>query len=141
MWDPAIWTGEVVANSAAQNLVQIVYSSPSLSLTKAEALEEALQSRQRQGRPCPRVGTVAPPPLCAMSPQMRGSSLSSSSAAPAFAHAKVLLTADTGLPQRTELQANMDDTGGRVPIGHHGSPTSVSLFSYKSFHTCKSRRS
>jgi hypothetical protein len=63
VWDPAIWTGEVVANSAAQNLVQIVYSSPSLSLTKAEALEEALQSRQRQGRPCPRVGTVAPPPF------------------------------------------------------------------------------
>jgi tripartite-type tricarboxylate transporter receptor subunit TctC len=54
---------EVVAKSAAQNLVQIVYTSPSLSLAKAVALEEALQSRQRQGRPCPRVGTVPPPPL------------------------------------------------------------------------------
>jgi hypothetical protein len=118
VWDPSSWTGEVVAKSAAQNLVQIVYTSPSLSLAKAVALEEALQSRQRQGRPCPRVGTVPPPPLCVMSPQMRGSSLSSSSAAPAFAHSKVLLTADTGLPQRTELQANMDDTGGRVRVPH-----------------------
>lgn len=118
VWDPSSWTGEVVAKSAAQNLVQIVYTSPSLSLAKAVALEEALQSGQRQGRPCPRVGTVPPPPLCVMSPQMRGSSLSSSSAAPAFAHSKVLLTADTGLPQRTELQANMDDTGGRVRVPH-----------------------
>lgn len=51
VWDPSSWTGEVVAKSAAQNLVQIVYTSPSLSLAKAEALEEALQTRQRQLTP------------------------------------------------------------------------------------------